>query len=870
MVFIQTLFRNSRADTHFYVKGCLPKQKHQFCNIAPVFPLYFAMPKTGFLILLFALFVAPVLHAQKKTAQVSGRVLDENEAPLAGVSITVLGRDKGIMSSDSGTFTLTVPADKAFALVFSYTGFTTEQRNFLLAQGERETVTVRMEHGGRKLQEVVVTDQRQRREAGLIAVNPRQAINIPSPTGGIESLIKVFVGSNNELSSNYSVRGGNYDENLIYVNDFEIFRPYLVRSGQQEGLSFINPELAKGVNFYNGGFQARYGDKMSSVLDIQYRKPRKFGGSAYVSLLEQGLHLEGTGAHDKFTYLLGVRNKSNRNLLASQETKGNYVPSSADFQGLFTYQFNKKWNAELFLNFSQTKFTLIPSFSQQTASVFSPYLTANLGLDIFFEGKEEDRYKTNMAGLSVNQQIRKNLRLKWMAGYFRDDEKESLDIAGEYLFGDRDFDKSKPTFGLIVNPLGAGVFRNHARNTLGIDVMNLAHKGWWEKGKHAVQWGLNADHQTINDHLDEWQYQDSAGYSLPYNASQLALYSVLKSDANLSINRFSGFVQDNIAFHDSSDFILQAGMRFNYNDLNHEWLVSPRMGFSWKPSAWKKDIVFRGAAGIYDQPPFYRELRRYNGTVNTQLKAQKSWQLSAGFDYSFEGWNGRPMRLTTEAYYKNMWDVVPYDIDNVRIRYFGENNAKAWAGGIEMRLFGQLVKDAESWVSLGLMRSREKIDGASFYNYKLDSLNQPTDSVLVQQGWVRRPTDRMITFGLFFQDYLSTNKNFKVYLNTLYGSNLPYNIPGSVKYRNALIVDPYIRVDIGFSALLLDGDKTRRRSHSPFRDFENIWATLEVFNLIDRPNTISYLLIKDFSNTTYSIPNRLSPRLLNLKLVARF
>jgi len=819
---------------------------------------------------LLCIFSSVFLHAQKKQASVAGKILDENENPLSRVNITILGRNTGISTSDSGTFSIKVPADKAFALVFTYTGYKTEQRNFLLNQGEEEIITLRMERGAKQLQEVVITDQRQRREAGLISINPKQAINIPSPTGGIESLIKVFVGSNNELTSSYSVRGGNYDENLIYVNDFEVFRPYLVSSGQQEGLSFINPEMTRSVNFYNGGFQARYGDKMSSVLDIQYKKPKKFGGSAYVSLLEQGFHLEGVGAKNKFTYLVGIRNKSNRNLLASQETKGSYIPSSSDLQALLTYQFNDKWNAELLGNFSQTKFTLIPSFSQQTASVFSPYFTANLGLDIFFDGKEEDRYKTNMVGLTVNQQVRKNLRLKWMASFFRDNEKESLDITGAYLFGERDFDKSKPTFGLIVNPLGAGVFQNHKRNKLNIDVFNISHKGYYDRGRHAIQWGLGADRQTVRDQLNEWQYQDSAGYSLPYNPSQLSLFSVLKSGADLTINRLSGFIQDNIVFRDSADFVLQVGARFNYNDLNNEFLVSPRAGFSWKPSAWKKDIVFRGAAGIYDQPPFYRELRRYDGSVNTGLKAQKSWQVSGGFDYSFEGWNGRPMRLTTEAYYKSMHDVVPYDVDNVRLRYFGENNAKAYAAGIEMRLFGELVKDAESWVSFGIMNTKEKIAGATYYNYKLDSLNQPADSTLMKQGWVRRPTDRLLTFGMFFQDYLSTNKNFKVYVNTLYGSNLPYNIPGSVKYRNALFIDPYIRVDIGFSALLLDSDRSKRRSHSPFREFDNIWATLEVFNLIDRANTISYLLIKDFSNTVYSIPNRLTPRLLNLKVVARF
>jgi hypothetical protein len=293
------------------------------------------------------------------------------------------------------------------------------------------------------------------------------------------------------------------------------------------------------------------------------------------------------------------------------------------------------------------------------------------------------------------------------------------------------------------------------------------------------------------------------------------------------------------------------------------------VGASWKPRG-AKDIVFRAAAGIYDQPPFYREMRRYDGTVNTKLKAQKSWQAVFGFDYNFIGINKRPMRWTAEAYYKNMSDVVPYDVDNVRLRYFGENNAKAYAAGIEMRIHGELVPDAESWISLGIMKTSEDIENDFYKVYKLDSLNQPIDSSTIQNGYLRRPTDRRVTFGMFFQDYLSTNKNFKVYLNLLYGSNMPYNIPGSVKYRNAAFINPYIRCDIGFSALLMDDDRSKRRSHSPFRNFDNIWASLEIFNVIDRQNTISYLLVKDFSNTVYLLPNRLTPRLINFKIIARW
>jgi len=808
-------------------------------------------------------------YAQKKQAFVSGRVLDENENPLAGVSVVILGRQTGISTSDSGTFRLQVNADRAFAILFSYTGYKTEQKNFLLSEGEEEVITIRLERGATTLEEVIIADERERREAGLIKLNPKSVINLPSPVMGVENLIKIFVGSNNELTSQYSVRGGSYDENLVYVNDFEIFRPYLVRNGQQEGLSFINPELVQNISFYNGGFQARYGDKMSSVLDVQYRRPRRSGGSAYISILEQGFHTEGIASKDKLSYLIGARNRSNRNLLSRQETQGNYTPSSYDLQALIHYQFNTKWSAEFLGNISQTKFALVPEFSQITSSVFSPFFSANLGLDIFFEGREEDRYQTALTGISATYQPTRKLKLKWMVSRFENDEAENIDITGAYLFGERDFDKSKPTFGVIINPLGAGLFQTYARNKLRIENLNISHRGTLGNGKNVILWGAGFDRTFISDKLNEWEYQDSAGYSLPYNPGVLELSKVLKSTASLQVNKVSGFIQNNLLFGDSlNTFTLHAGARFNYNSLNNEFLIAPRVGASWKPN-WKRDVIFRAAAGAYHQPPFYRELRRYDGTVNTQLRAQRSWQISGGFDYNFKN-TGKPMRLTAEAYYKYMTHVVPYDIDNVRIRYFGENNASAYAAGIELRLFGELVKDAESWVSIGLMRTKEDIKGDFFKTYTLDSLNQPVDSATVENGWLRRPTDRLITFGMFFQDYLTTNQNFRVYVNTIYGTNLPYNIPNSIKYRNALVIEPYIRVDIGFSALLLDADRSNRRSHSPFRNFENIWASLEVFNLIDRANTISYLLIKDFANNIFTMPNRLTPRLVNFKIVARW
>ena len=816
--------------------------------------------------------------AQTKFATITGTVVDENEAPLKNVSIIILGKNSGVVTADNGTFSLKVPAQKTLALIFSYTGYVDQQKNFFLSNAETETILIQLKQSGKTLDAVTVGNEKERKETGLIKINPRNAIINPSTVGGVEGLIKTLVGSNNELTSQYNVRGGNYDENLIYINDFEIYRPYLVSSGQQEGLSLINPDMTKNVKFYTGGFQSRYGDKMSSVLDIQYKKPQSFGGSAYVSLLEQGLQLEGGSKNGKFSYLTGVRNKSNRNLLSNQPTAGAYIPSSSDAQGFLSYTISPKLQIELLGIISASRFTFFPESVKKTASVFSPFFTANLGLDVFFEGQEKDIYTSSLIGLSFLQSINKKTKFKWMLSRFIDKEKENVDIGAAYFFGDRDFDNTSSTFGQITNPLGAGFYQNYARNQLNIKVYNASHKGTYEAKNNFILWGLSAEQTNIKDKLAQFEYRDSAGYSLPYVPGSLSIYNVQNSIADLSIQKYSGYLQDNIRLSKgNSDITLQAGVRFNYNSLNKEFLISPRAQISWNPLG-NKDILFKAAAGVYNQPPFYRELRRDDGSINENIKAQKSKQFVAGIDYNFKGTGNRILRLTTEAYYKQMTAVVPYDIDNVKIRYLGSNNAKAYATGIEFRLFGELVKDAESWLSVGLMRTKENLNNDTYYSYKNaagEIINAATidrvikDSVKNNVGYVRRPTDRLITVGLYLEDYLPTNKNFKIHLNAIYGSNMSFNIPGSVKYRNGLIIPSYIRVDIGFSALLLS-EKSVRRSHSPFRKFENIWASLEVFNLINRENTISFQLIKDFSNTVYALPNRLTPRLVNFKIVGKF
>ena len=828
----------------------------------------------------FALLILSTTLAWSQTATIKGRVEDETGRPMQGVNVTLLGQQTGIPTSDSGTFSLTLRSGRAVALIFSFAGYQSQQRNFFLNANEQETVNIRMLPGETTLENVTVSQEKNnRQQAGLVNINPKLATINPAPIGGIENLIKVIVGSNNELTSQYNVRGGSFDENLVYVNDFEVFRPYLIRNGQQEGLSFINPELVRNVDFYNGGFQAKFGDKMSSVLDVGYKKPTQFAGSAYAGLLEQGFHLEGSNRKEKkFTYLLGIRNRNLNNLLSAQETKGNYVPSSSDLQLNLTWQPRPNWQLEMLGNLSNTKFSLEPVESRQTTSVFTPFFSANLGLDIDFSGREKDSYGTRMIGIASTHTLKKGWKIKAMGSYFRNLEEENINIAGRYLFGERSFDKSAPDFGLITNPLGAGEFLQYARNKLDVQVANFTLRGTVERENHYWQFGQTIEQINIEDKLLEWEFQDSAGFSLPNNPGPFAIFRSVNSASDLNFTRLTGFIQDNIRFPKNNSLTLQAGVRYNYNTLNNQMIVSPRVGMSFTPQKWKSDIIFRASAGHYSQPPFYREMRRYDGTVNTQLKAQQSAQVSAGFDYTFR-WRNRPLHWTTETWYKNMTDVVPYDIDNVRLRYFGENSAKAYAYGIETRLNGELVKDAESWVSIGFMRTMEDLRNDFFNNYfnkdgELITANTQdqlaADSQRVDIGYVRRPTDRRINFGMFFSDYLTTNKNFKVYLQMLYGTNLPYNIPGSIRYRNALEIPSYIRADIGFSYQLLNPVKAERRSHHPFKNLDNMWLQFEVFNLLDRNNTISYLLIKDFSNNTFAIPNRLTPRLVNLKLIVRW
>jgi len=801
------------------------------------------------LLLTFCLLaLTSVIYAQFSVLQ--GNITDENGQALFQASIMQTGTSNGISSNASGEFSLTLPADQKIGIRISLLGYEMESFSVKIKAGDTLQKNIHLVRLRSNNIEVQIKDQRLRDEAGSMRINTAKVNELPSTVGGIEGLLKILVGSHNELTSQYTVRGGNFDENLVYVNDFEIYRPFLVRSGQQEGLSFINADLVSGVNFSIGGFQAKYGDKMSSVLDVTYKKPKEFGGSVMLSLLGAQAHLEGATKNKKLTYLIGARQKSNQYLLQSQPTKGQYNPSFTDVQGLINYKFNDRWEAEIIANYARNRFEFIPQKSEEAFG----FVNEVYKLVTYFNGQEMDQFDSKFGGASLTFKPNSKLSLKLLASGFQTNESETYDIRGEYGLFAVESDLGKNDFGQTKASLGSGEIHDFARNYLSANVGTIAHRGSYNAKRHFLFWGLDATLVSVQDQLLEWQRRDSAGFSQPFDTSALLMAKSYHADNDLDYTRVSAFLQDNILL--SNQMTLNLGVRATYSFLNKEMLISPRLQYSFKPK-WEKDIVFRFATGIYDQPAFYREMRDVEGKLNTDLKAQKSFHVAGGLDYNFSMWGDRPFKVTAEVYYKDLWDLVPYEYDDVRIRYFANNNARGYAYGGELRLFGDLVKDAESWVSVGYLKTANQI---------YDPLTETYSKMFP------RPTDQRLNFGMFFSDYLPRNKNFKMYLNMVYATGLPFSPPGkALEPGSQLRIPDYKRVDIGFSALLLDGKSRTRRAYSVFNAFKSIWLSAEVFNLLGIENTLSYQWIQDFtSEKTYAVPNRLTSRLINVKLAMSF
>jgi hypothetical protein len=827
--------------------------------------------KAGLLSSLFILL--SVLAYSQETAVVFGKVTDEKGKPLELVNVAISGLPGGAMTDKKGMYELEVPANKEVYISLSFVGYEKGVEQITLKPDERLELNKTLLPSSTELPQVEVEDE-QIRSTNLIRIDPKVAFNIPTSSDKIPTLLKTLPGvsSNNELSSQYSVRGGNYDENLVYVNDIEIYRPYLVRSGQQEGLSFINSDLVSSLLFSAGGFDAKYGDKMASVLDLQYKKPYEFGGSASVSLLGASFHTEGVAIDKKFTYLVGVRYKTNQYLLKGLETKGDYKPSFLDIQGLFTYDISKKVEISFLGNIANNKYQFVP----QTRETDFGTVSDARRLTVYFEGQEVDRYKTYLAATTLTYTPNSKTRLKLIASGYNSIESETYDILGQYWIGRLETNFGSENFGDVIETQGVGSYMNHARNNMNIDVINIAHKGTRENGNQLLQWGVKYQNERIEDETNEWIMIDSAGYSLPRPPDSVGfinpnvqpnnpfnLYELIKTTANLNTNRLTGFIQNTWGTNrDLSKITFTAGIRSNYWDYNQQLVISPRASVSYKPD-WKKDFLFRLSSGMYYQPPYYRELKNIDGILNTEQKAQTSFHIVAGSDYNFKAW-GRPFKYIAELYYKYLDNLVPYFVDNVRIRYYAFEQSHGYATGIDMKVNGEFVPGIESWISLSFMKTMENLYG----DYYLDPYGNP-DYSRGDPGYIPRPTDQRVNVGVFFQDYLPRNPTYKMSLTLLYGSSLPFGPPNSPKYQQTLRMPAYWRVDIGFSKEII-GEHTRFSSKNPLRIFNTLWLTAEILNLLQRNNTVSYTWVTDINGRQYAVPNYLTPRQLNVKLIMTF
>lgn len=823
----------------------------------------------SFFIGIFLLFALPSLAQQKAT--LIGVVSDTLENAIADVNIQVLPTSITGMSDQRGVFSLQVPSNMTFTLVFTYVGRPPKKVEVrALDPGEKFRLNVQLEFGV-SLKTFVVSEERDREKVSMYTIDPKKVSTLANVSGSFEQILKTLPGvsSNNELSSQYNVRGGNYDENLIYVNDIEIYRPFLPRSGQQEGLSFIHTELVQNVKFSAGGFEARYGDKMSSVLDIKYKDPKKFGASATASLLGLQTHVEGASKDLRFTYLIGARYWSNAYVLGTFDVQGDYQPTFYDVQTLLNFHLKDNLSLSVLGSYARNKYYFVPQNRETTFGT----VNRAYSLNIFFEGSDLLEYQTGMGAATLDYQPGNKTRLKLIASTFYSNENEIFTVEGAYRLSDIETDLGSDNFAQARSLRGVGYFITNARNAVVSQVSNIGHRGYHTLGNNNLQWGAFVQTEKIKDKLHEWYYDDSSGFSRPPidTNGNFELNSYLSTRLNLESYRMNGYLQNSQTLSKSYNATLTYGLRFNYWSYNQQIVVSPRVQFGFEPNRkynrqvreakdgrkLRRDWLLKAAYGWYYQPPFYRELRDFNGVLNPNIKAQRAIHYVAGGDMNFTAWN-RPFKFIGEVYYKKLDNLIPYEIDNVRIRYFANNNSSGYATGVDFRVIGEFVKGAESWASLSILKTQEKITGA------LDAQGNP-----ITPSYVPRPTDQRVNFAIYFQDYLRKNPKLRMNLNLVYGSGLPFGVPDQNRYNDIYRMPSYRRVDLGINRVLIAED-SKERDNFWKKNIQSAWVGLEVFNLLGVNNTISYIWIEDVSANRYAVPNYLTNRRVNIKFMARF
>ena len=800
----------------------------------------------------------------QESGLLSGTVVDSIGEPVEFANIALQGTQTGTMTNPDGTYELDVPAGRSYTVVISCVGYITKQFAVRLEKEGTRKQDISLQRDVRAIKEVSVS-ARQDRASTFHRIDVEDLNYMPTTTGKVEAIIKSQAGvsSNNELSSQYSVRGGNFDENLVYVNDIEIYRPFLVRSGQQEGLSFVNSDMVSSVRFSAGGYDARYGDKMSSALDITYKRPRKFAGSASISLLGASAHVEGSSKTQRFTFLAGYRYKTTSYLLNTLETTGDYKPQFSDLQTLLTYQLSRKVEISFLGNYNSNKYQFIPS----TRDTEFGNKDLPLNLKVYYDGQELDQFDTYLGALSLNYRPQKGLSLKFTTSAFRTSEQETFDIQGQYLINELDNTIDSETYGDSILNIGVGTLLSHARNYLDAIVISAEHLGSYQQDNSHVQWGISYKYHDFLDQINEWEAVDSTGYVLPYEEDQLNLTKSKRSENSIVYNQYSVFVQNTREFNETgADLFLTTGIRGTVWDFNRTIMISPRITLSTQP-AWERDMMFHVSGGYYYQPPFYKEMRMPDGSINEDIEPQRSIHLLVGADYIFSMWD-RPFKLTGEAYYKWLSNLIPYKIENVRLSYAGENISQGYARGIDFKLNGEFVQGAESWMTLSFLQTREDVEGDMAFLWDGNRF------VLREAGEFPRPTDQLVTVGIYFQDYFPNNPGYKVHLNAFYGTGLPLSSPNEGQYYTNLRMRPYRRVDIGFSKVIkretdIWGEK------NPLRFFESIWISAEIFNLLGINNEASYLWVRTISNQQgipgqFGVPNYLTGRRFNVKISISF
>ena len=798
--------------------------------------------------------------AKVPEVRIFGYVLDSDNRGIDLANVFVEGTTTGTTTNQNGYYDLLVEMGDTITMVYSMIGYETIRQQ-LYTSNQVLGVNVVLPTNEEMLSEITVrgiqrqTGTMERTDVGVARLMP------DATGGGIENLLITFAGvrQNNEMSSQYNVRGGTYDENSVYVNGLEVYRPLLIRSGQQEGLSFANTDMVESLDFSAGGFDAMYGDKMSSVLDIRYKRPERLESRLNISLLGASAYI---GWGDSLqSQMHGIRYKTSKYMLGALDTKGNYKPNFLDYQTQMTWKVGKQreWDIIVLGNISQNSYVFEPDSSETSSGTMENPITKT----IYYEGQEKDMFRTAFAALSAHGKLSKEVNIGLDLTGFYTHERENYDIHSELILSrgktESGADSNNDINQEIIGPtdkqdlIGTGEFHEHARNKLQASMVTLAHTGEWKRGENTLKWGISGQVEMIKDQISEWEWRDSLGYSLPNADKEMELYYAMKGTTQMFSGRLQAYAQNTYCWSTQQGKVfLTAGMRMNWWSFTNEVLPSPRVSVVWMPG-WKRDFTFRVATGLYYQAPFYKELRQtvlddkgvYRIHLNDQLKAQRSYQLVMGTDYYFRAW-GRPFKFTAEAYGKYIDRMESYTVDNVRVRYSGINDSEGYALGLDLKLFGELAPGADSWISFSTMRSRMRFTD--------DKHNL---------GWIPTPQEQRYNLTLYFQDYLPQYPQYRLHLKFIWNEGLPFGYPRNEAMRYLGHMGDYRRIDIGASRTFsASTDKWMKKS----KHVDSWSIQLDIFNLVGWNNVNSYYWVTAADGQQWSTPNYLTGRMFNLKV----